>query len=101
MADENQGAAAPEPGTAPSMNLVGQYVRDLSFENPGAPGSIMAGGGIVWAVYRATNGLNLNDSPMQSAAGAVLAQRGLIELCGVGVLMWLVGKWRMHTTAHM
>ena len=45
MADENQGAAAPEPGSAPSMNLVGQYVRDLSFENPGAPGSILAGGG--------------------------------------------------------
>lgn len=45
MADENQGAAAPESGAAPSMNLVGQYVRDLSFENPGAPGSIMAGGG--------------------------------------------------------
>ncbi len=64
-------------------------------------GSLMAGGGIVWAVYRATNGLNLNDSPMQSAAGAVLAQRGLIELCAIGVLMWLVGKWRMHTTAHM
>lgn len=45
MADENQGAAAPQPGTAPSMNLVGQYVRDLSFENPGAPGSILNGGG--------------------------------------------------------
>ncbi|KQN73676.1 protein-export chaperone SecB [Devosia sp. BK] len=45
MADENQGAAAPQPGNAPSMNLVGQYVRDLSFENPGAPGTIMAGGG--------------------------------------------------------
>ncbi|KKB78826.1 preprotein translocase subunit SecB [Devosia soli] len=45
MADENQGAAAPQPGAAPSMNLVGQYVRDLSFENPGAPGTIMAGGG--------------------------------------------------------
>lgn len=45
MAEENQGAAAPESGAAPSMNLVGQYVRDLSFENPGAPGSIMAGGG--------------------------------------------------------
>lgn len=45
MADENQGAAAPQPGNAPSMNLVGQYVRDLSFENPGAPGSIMLGGG--------------------------------------------------------
>lgn len=64
-------------------------------------GSLMAGGGIVWAVYRATNGLSLNDSPLQSAAGAVLAQRGLIELCAIGVLMWLIGKWRMHTTAHM
>lgn len=64
-------------------------------------GSIMAGGGIVWAAYRATNGLNLNDSPLQSAAGAVLAQRGLIELCAVGILIWLIGKWRMHTTAHM
>lgn len=45
MADDTQGAAAPQAGNAPSMNLVGQYVRDLSFENPGAPGSIMAGGG--------------------------------------------------------
>src|SRR6218665_2583724 len=45
MSDENLGAAAPQAGPAPSMNLVGQYVRDLSFENPGAPGSIMAGGG--------------------------------------------------------
>ena len=30
---------------APSFNLVGQYIRDMSFENPGAPGSIMLGGG--------------------------------------------------------
>ena len=44
MADENQGAAAPQPGTAPSMNLVGQYIRDLSFENPGAPATLLAGG---------------------------------------------------------
>src|SRR5690606_35427031 len=45
MADENQGAAAaPQPGTAPSMNLVGQYIRDLSFENPGAPGTLLSGG---------------------------------------------------------
>jgi preprotein translocase subunit SecB len=44
MADENQGAAAPQPGNAPSMNLVGQYIRDLSFENPGAPGTLLAGG---------------------------------------------------------
>ena len=44
MADENQGAAAPQPGNAPSMNLVGQYIRDLSFENPGAPGTLLVGG---------------------------------------------------------
>jgi preprotein translocase subunit SecB len=44
MADENQGAAAPQPGIAPSMNLVGQYIRDLSFENPGAPATLLTGG---------------------------------------------------------
>jgi len=43
MADDTQGAAAPQPGTAPSMNLVGQYIRDLSFENPGAPGTLLGG----------------------------------------------------------
>lgn len=38
---ENQNAQQP----APSLNIIGQYVRDLSFENPGAPDTIMAGGG--------------------------------------------------------
>ena len=32
------------PQAAPSLNIIGQYVRDLSFENPGAPGTILAGG---------------------------------------------------------
>jgi len=64
-------------------------------------GALMAGGGIIWAAYRATNGLNLNDSPLQAAAGAVLAQRGLIELTAVGILMWLIGKWRRHTSTHL
>ncbi|MEO5805361.1 protein-export chaperone SecB [Devosia sp.] len=41
MADDNQAATA---ANAPSMNMVGQYTRDLSFENPDAPGSIMLGG---------------------------------------------------------
>ena len=30
---------------SPSMSLIGQYIRDLSFESPGAPGSIMLGSG--------------------------------------------------------
>jgi preprotein translocase subunit SecB len=50
MADETQPAAPPAPNGAaaapatPSMNLLGQYIRDLSFENPGAPSTILGGG---------------------------------------------------------
>ena len=44
MADETPTAPAGAQ-TAPSFTLVGQYIRDLSFENPGAPGSMLAGGG--------------------------------------------------------
>lgn len=39
MADETSAE------NAPSMSLIGQYIRDLSFESPGAPGSIMLGAG--------------------------------------------------------
>jgi preprotein translocase subunit SecB len=42
MADENAAGANAAPG--PSYNLIGQYIRDLSFENPGAPSSILGGG---------------------------------------------------------
>jgi preprotein translocase subunit SecB len=47
MADETPGAQPQQPAQAavPMLNLVGQYVRDLSFENPNAPASIMAGAG--------------------------------------------------------
>src|SRR3954471_20990552 len=41
MADDS---AATAQATQPSFNLIGQYIRDMSFENPGAPGSIMLGG---------------------------------------------------------
>ena len=41
MADET---AANTTTKAPSFSLIGQYIRDMSFENPGAPGSIMLGG---------------------------------------------------------
>ncbi len=41
MADQNpapQPAAAP---VAPAINIITQYISDLSFENPGAPASVM------------------------------------------------------------
>ena len=48
MADETPSASA-QPGAAPqnapTLNIIGQYIKDLSFENPRAPQSIMGGGG--------------------------------------------------------
>jgi preprotein translocase subunit SecB len=46
MAEDNGAANAAGSGAAPapSVNLLGQYVRDLSFENPGAPGSNLTPG---------------------------------------------------------
>ncbi len=33
-------APAPTPGSQPSMRILGQYLKDLSFENPNAPTSL-------------------------------------------------------------
>ncbi len=30
----------PQPGAQPSMRILGQYLKDFSFENPNAPGSL-------------------------------------------------------------
>ncbi len=43
MADETPAGAQPNAATAPSYSLAGQYIRDLSFENPGAPMSVQGG----------------------------------------------------------
>ncbi|TDH37818.1 protein-export chaperone SecB [Pseudohoeflea suaedae] len=37
----NEGNAAPNGGAAPSLNILAQYVKDLSFENPGAPQTLV------------------------------------------------------------
>ncbi len=37
--DPSQPGAA-NPGDGPSVRVLGQYVKDLSFENPGAPGTL-------------------------------------------------------------
>jgi len=38
MADENNGSGT----TSPSLTILAQYTKDLSFENPGAPRSLQA-----------------------------------------------------------
>lgn len=45
MSDSNTGAASPEPTAeaAPRLSIAAQYVKDQSFENPGAPGSLTRG----------------------------------------------------------
>ena len=50
----------------PSMNLIGQYIRDLSFESPGAPGSIILGSG------NPTFGINM-DVEVKKQADEVFA----------------------------
>lgn len=42
---EDTAAPATAADTRPSFNLIGQYIKDMSFENPGAPASIMTGSG--------------------------------------------------------
>src|SRR5947209_17306367 len=36
----NGNGAAPEAGPPPQLNVLAQYTKDLSFENPNAPGSL-------------------------------------------------------------
>jgi len=45
MADEDQTAGGAEAqATGPQLRVLGQYIKDLSFENPNAPDSLRAGG---------------------------------------------------------
>lgn len=42
MANESNNDGAAAAGAAPTLNVLAQYVKDLSFENPGAPRSLGA-----------------------------------------------------------
>ncbi|EBU7498070.1 protein-export chaperone SecB [Salmonella enterica subsp. enterica serovar Typhi] len=42
MANEAKEAASNGNGAAPTLNVLAQYVKDLSFENPGAPNTLRA-----------------------------------------------------------
>jgi len=41
--DKQPAAAAPAAGTQPGIQVVTQYIKDMSFENPYAPESLVAG----------------------------------------------------------
>ncbi|MGJ8528646.1 protein-export chaperone SecB [Maritalea sp.] len=43
MADETPNTATDTNAPQPSLQIVGQYIKDLSFENPNAPASLASG----------------------------------------------------------
>lgn len=49
-------------------------------------GSLIAGGGIVW--------IALVAAPQLGSAAGINLPSGPIEVCGVGILIWLHAKWR-------
>ncbi|HEY5817927.1 MAG TPA: protein-export chaperone SecB [Mesorhizobium sp.] len=58
--DQKDAPAAKGNGVQPSLNILAQYVKDLSFESPGAPGSLRARD-------KAPNiniGVNVNANPL-------------------------------------
>jgi hypothetical protein len=54
----------------------------------------MAGGGIAWAVYVATEHADLSEFFLVSGLRKIFLQNGPMEVCAVGILLWLWGKWR-------
>jgi len=64
-------------------------------------GSLMAGAGVVWMIYVATQHANLGTNAAESAAGSVIRNTGPMELAGAGVLIWLVGKYLRSTSRDM
>jgi len=54
-------------------------------------GSIVAGGGIAWAAAAATHHLE--------GFNGILFASGPLEICGIGILVWLHAKWRRSTSA--
>jgi hypothetical protein len=54
----------------------------------------VAGGGITWAVYTATRDVSLDPGFLETTLRNVFMQSGPLEVCGVGILIWILGKWR-------
>lgn len=53
-------------------------------------GSLTAAAGIIWAVYEATKGL-------ADLLHLKVLPPGPLEVCAIGILIWLHGKWRRAT----
>jgi hypothetical protein len=59
----------------------------MRIKNEERLGSLAAAGGIIWAIWVATQ----NVSTLWSFS---ITQPGPLEICALGILMWLHAKWR-------
>ena len=56
-------------------------------------GSILAAGGVAWAVYYGTYVAH----DIAQGFTAVYLKSGPLEVCAIGILIWLHAKWRSAT----
>jgi hypothetical protein len=61
--------------------------RGFSIRGEESLGSLVAAGGIIWSVQEATKGL-------AELWQLKLLPPGPLEVCALGVLIWLHAKWR-------
>jgi len=59
----------------------------MSIQREESLGSLIAGGGIIWSVQEATKGL-------AEWWQLRLLPPGPLEVCAIGILIWLHAKWR-------
>ncbi len=57
-------------------------------------GSIVAGGGIIYATYLATKDIPMDNLWATESAHRVMSQTGPLEACALGIIIWIYAKWR-------
>jgi len=65
----------------------------MSPRNEANLGSILAAGGVGWAVYHGTYVAH----DIAQGFTAVYLKSGPLEVCAIGILIWLHAKWRSAT----
>ena len=56
-------------------------------------GSLIAAAGVGWAVYHGT----YETHDLRQAFTAIELKQGPLEVCAIGILLWLHAKWRIWT----
>jgi len=56
--------------------------------------SLIAAGGLIWAVHMATSGVNVN------AVDKTPLPMNAVYVTAIGVVIWLHAKWRRSTNVH-